>query len=380
MSSLPMLGTSEISSFKCPQQWWWKYRMGLEPKYEGSLALWFGIGVHLSLARWYRRGKARGKHPAFTFDEWAGNEIRLMKNPAHNDYNNFEENEPKYLDLHDLGIDMLENYVATWGRDPQWQVIGTETPFQVTITDNGKPIATFASTWDLVYRDLDSGKIYLGEHKTATQIALAYLELDVQAGMYMATADAMLRAKGILKDGERIAGIQYNFLRKAFKDERPQNAQGLYTNKPAKEHYIAALRSIGVRTVEQSSPRSGPVAIEKATFADLQVAAQFAQLRVLGDVSQKQPPAYFVRPDPIERSPREMAGQLQRFANTVTVMNAVRDGVIPITKVSGKDCPFCPYFDMCKLHDRGVKSWRTVMKNMYNQRDPYRDKRKSASG
>jgi hypothetical protein len=326
-----MLGTSEISSFKCPQAWWWKYRMGLEPKYEGSLALWFGIGVHFSLAKWYRRGKARGPHPADTFDNWAGDEIRLMKNPAHNDPNNFDELEPKYLDLHDMGVAMLEGYVEQWGRDQQWQVIGTETPFQVTITDNGKPIATFASTWDLVYRDLRDGKIYLGEHKTATQIALAYLELDVQGGMYCATADAMLRASGILKEGERIAGIQYNFLRKAMPDDRPVNEHGLALNKD-------------------------------------------------GTISKRQQPPLFVRPDPIERSPREMAGQLKRFANTVTVMNAVRDGVIPITKVSGKDCPFCPYFDMCKLHDRGVKSWQTVMKNMYNQRDPYRDKRKSASG
>jgi hypothetical protein len=112
-------------------------------------------------------------------------------------------------------------------------------------------------------------------------------------------------------------------------DERPQNADGLYLNKD-------------------------------------------------NSVSKRQPPRAFHR-EPVERSPKEQNTQLTRIADEVRVMNAVRRGIIPITKTPTKDCPRCPFFIPCTLHERGNKhAFDEVMKNNYRQENPYGDMRKSA--
>ncbi len=296
--------------------------MGLVPKHRQADALWFGIGVHYALAEWYLKGKRRGPHPADTFIAWAGDEIAYAKTYLGDGYD-----EPVWEDARELGVAMLVAYVEHWGRDPQWQIISVEQPFSVRVVRGGQPIALFRSRWDGVFRDLSDGQIYLLETKTASQVTTAYLELDNQAGSYWAVAGAILKNKGILKPGEEIAGIQYNFLRKAKPDQRPRNDQGQYLNKD-------------------------------------------------GSVSLKQPPPLFVRPSPIERSPKEQATQMNRLADEVAVMNAFRDGTLPITKTPTRDCPRCDFWDMCKLHERGGTAWESIARSNYIQRDPYEEDRK----
>jgi hypothetical protein len=137
-----------------------------------------------------------------------------------------------------------------------------------------------------------------------------------------------LKAQDILKQNESIAGIIYNFLRKAKPDDRPQNLDGLRLNKD-------------------------------------------------GSVSKKQPPPLFVR-TVIERSPSEQRTQLERIADEVTVMNAMRDGTIPVTKTATKDCPRCPFWVPCSLHERGSDSYKAVLRAHFRQQDPYADTRKAA--
>ncbi len=318
--NLPILRTSERSAFKkCPQKWWWEYRDGLTPKVVQADSRWFGIGIHIALAEWYQRGTRRGPHPADVFAEWVGDEISWLKT-----YQTESYDEPKWEEARELGISMLEGYVDYWGRDPQWYIISIEQPFKVRLSLKGKPVALFASRWDGVFRDLRSGLIYLLENKTASQIWTAYLEGDEQAGSYLAVASRVLRAKGVLKAGEEIAGIQYNFLRKAMADERPQNEQGLYLNKD-------------------------------------------------NSVSKKQPAPRFVRPEPIERSQREQARQLERIAEEVSVMNLVKSGDLPVIKTRTRDCPFCDFWVMCQLHERGGDSWKEIMKADFTVHDPYQD-------
>jgi hypothetical protein len=372
-TSIPILRTSERSAFKrCMWRWWMEYREGWRTRYVQADALWFGIGIHEALAPWYMKGKRRGPHPADTFETWVGEEIGYAKTYLDDSFD-----EPVWMEAKELGIAMLEGYVNTYGKDSQWHIISIEQPFSVKITRHGKPIAVFASRWDGVFRDLADGKIKLLENKTASQISTAYLELDDQGGSYWAVASQVLRAKGILKPGEDIDGIIYNFLRKAMPDTRPRNAAGDYLNKPVKEHYLIALRSAGIETVEQGSPKSGPVPIEKATVKDLEVAASFAGLEVQGEVSQKQPPPLFVR-EPMHRVPSEQRTQLEKIADEVEVMNAVRNGIIPVTKTTTKDCPKCPLWGPCTLHERGADSYRSLLKSNFLQIDPYADMRKSA--
>jgi hypothetical protein len=324
MDNLPILRTSERAAFKrCMFRWYLEYRMGYRPRAVQADALWFGIGVHEALAQFYLKGQRRGPHPADTFDKWAGDEIAFAKT-----YLDETFDEPVWVDATELGIAMLEEYIDYYGRDEQWDVISIEQEFKVRILNEGKPVAYFASRWDGVVRDREDGLIYLLEHKTAAQIVLAYLELDDQGGSYWAVASQLLRKAGILKPDEHIAGIIYNFLRKAKPDERPVNEEGLRLNKD-------------------------------------------------NSVSKKQPPQAFVR-HPIERSPKEQATQIQRIADEVEVMDAVRSKTIPLTKTPTKDCPRCPFWVPCQLHERGSDNYQTVLRNNYRQVDPYKDMRKSA--
>lgn len=330
MTGLPTLRTSERSAFRrCPQKWWWEYRDGLVPKGEVPDARWFGIGIHLALAEWYGKGKRRGRHPAKVFAEWCGDKIREIR-AAMSERDSDWYDEPKYEDAYELGVAMLNHYVETYGKDPEWHVIATEQSFQVKVQRAGKPIAIFASTFDGVIRDESDGEIYLMEHKTASQIQLPYLELDDQAGVYWAVAQAVLRAKGVLKADESIAGIVYNFLRKSKPDPRPRNATGAYLNMD-------------------------------------------------GSVSKKQPADPFVR-HIVERQPQEQKSQMERLSDEVAWMNAVRSGTLPVIKNTTKDCTFCDFFDMCKLHERGGDAWKELKRSLYTQKDPYADRyAKSAS-
>lgn len=323
---LPILRTSERAAFKrCVQKWYWEYRMGYRPRGNQADALWFGIGVHIALAVWYDRGKRRGVHPAKTFAEWAGEEVAYAKTYLDDSYD-----APVWEDATELGIAMLEAYVNNYGRDSQWDIISVEQPFSIRIVREGEPVALFRSRWDGVFRDLSDGRIYLLENKTASQIVLSYLALDDQAGSYWAVASHFLRAKGVLKPGEEIAGIMYNFLRKTKPDNRERNADGHYLN-------------------------------------------------LDGQVSKRQPPPAFVR-EVIERSPAEQRTQLNRIADEVAAMNLVRQGILPVTKTPTKDCPWCPFFVPCQLHERGNKSFKSVMRADFIQIDPYDDDAKSANG
>ena len=324
MDDLPILRTSERTAAKrCMFRWWLEYREGYRPRHVQADALWFGIGIHEALAKWYLKGKRRGPHPADTWNAWVGDEIAFARTYLDDTFD-----EPVWVDAAELGESMLEAYVDYYGKDPQWHVIAVERPFRVRIIRKGRPVAIFASRWDAVIRDLVDGRIKLLENKSAAQISTAYLELDDQGGSYLAVASQILKAEGVLRKGEEIEGIVYNFLRKAMPDQRPRNSQGLYLNKDE-------------------------------------------------TVSKKQPPPMFVR-EPVTRSREEQHTQLDRIADEVAVMNAVRDGTIPLTKTPTKDCPRCPFWGPCVLHERGAESYKSVLRSNFIRVDPYEDMRKSA--
>jgi hypothetical protein len=325
MTELPLVTTTSRSTFRrCPQRYIWRFEDGLTPRGESADALWFGTGIHEALAKWYLKGTRRGPHPADTFEEWCANEFREIR-ASREEW----EDQPKFEDARDLGVAMLENYIEEYGRDSDWYIIAIEQPFKIKVTWHGKEIALFMSAWDGVLKNKRDGRIYLLENKTAAQISTAYLELDDQGGIYWAVASAWLTERGILKPGENIAGIIYNFLRKTKGDDRPQNELGQYLNKDM-------------------------------------------------TVSKKQPSPAFVR-YLVERTPREQRTQLERLANEVAVMNAVRAGTIPVTKNTTRECTWCEFFAMCKLHERGNNAWKELSRSLYDRDDPYGRYRKSAS-
>lgn len=328
MGDVPIISNSERNMFgRCVQRWWWAYVENLQIKQKPADALWFGIGVHEALAIWYDEGFNRGPLPARTFKTWVGDEVRYIKaNLVDSDSEWFDE--PVYLEAGDLGIAMLNGYIKEYGDDPGLEILAIEQPFELEIVRDGKVIAIFIGIFDGVAYNHDSQQLELLEHKTAAQIKTVHLPLDNQAGSYYAAATIVLRHQGILRPKESIEGIRYNFLRKSKPDLRERDAQGRYLNKN-------------------------------------------------GEVSKVQPARKFVR-EFVDRSPREVNSQLRRLADEIYAMNQVRTGNSPVTKTVDDRCPYCPFFQMCVMHERGGSSWQEFKRARYSKRPPS-PLRKSAS-
>lgn len=367
---LPIIRTSERKDFqRCPQRWQWGWRYGLRRPGHTANALWFGTGWHLVMAHWYcGPGKRRGRSPLKVWRDYVGEELAYVKTVPPSDN---VDDEPVWVEARALGEAMLGAYLDRYGKDEAWHVIAPEQSVQVTVPNAvGGPMAIYAATFDLVYRDLDEDgePLKLGEHKTAKIIQTGHLPLDPQGGSYWAIATDSLRARGVLKPSEALVGITYNFARKAMPDDRPKDDEGFATNKPRKEDYLAALRLAGY---------DGPD-IAKGSLAYLQAVADKAGVRVLGPRSERQPSPLLLR-EFVYRSRGQRRGQLRRIQDEARVMQAMRSGLLPVIKNTTQHCQFdCSFFDMCQLHEAGG-DWQTFRDAMFVKRDPYADHRKSAA-
>lgn len=386
--TVPMLRTSERKDFKrCQARWWWGWREGLKPRGSDRTPLWFGSGFHLALAEWYIPGVKRGVHPAETFANYAKDSLHTIKLSDAT-----EDAVAEYEDGAVLGEILCNAYVDRYGADESWDFIQAEKPFSLDVPwpkeperqagyeiTPGELLLVYKGTWDGVYRDLSDGKVKLLETKTAAQISTSHLTLDDQAGSYWAIAGHSLRAEGLIGPKERIHGITYNFARKAKPDERPKDAEGYSTNKPVKQDFIDAINAERAKMPAKGPAGSwlGPEPTGKETLAMLGDIASKMELTVLGERSKSQPPPLFVR-ETVWRTAAERTTQLRRIQNEGVQMQLARDGVMPLTKNSTKDCSWdCSFFQMCELQERGG-DWKDFRRIAFKQMDPYADHRKSA--
>ena len=366
--------TSERRSLKhCAQQWYWSSVEELRPN-RAANPLWFGSAVHVSLAAWYLKGNKRGPHPAETFANSLDGERTMLVTT--------DEEEQEYVDARALGIDMLTRYVEEYGNDDSWDVIATERAGSIVLPRPEMEIfgrtrpklarwLRYHYTWDGVFRDLKDGQLYLMEHKTAASIQLGHLPLDDQAGSYWAIASHELQKAGILKGNDEIVGIRYNFMRKALADERPRNAEGYYTNKPIKQHYIDALYNHFGQDSPAEEMEMWAKDLPKTSLAKLQEMAEVQKLVVLGDISKSQPPPYFERID-VYRTREERRKQFRRIQDEAVFSEAYRKGYLPITKTPSRDCSWCQFSRMCELDEQGDQESVEVFKEtMYHQESPY---------
>jgi hypothetical protein len=325
---LQMLRTSERGTFKeCPLKWQWGANEGLAAKRDSN-PLWFGQGIHIALAEWYRKGKERGPHPADTWEDFCEDEQRYIPTE-------YDEDGAKFVDAKELGIAMMEGYVDHYGEDDHWDVIATEQTFNLLIPDprvglvNGKKkaLVKYVGTFDGVYRDTGTGEIFLMEHKTAAGIRTEHLPLDDQAGSYWYVATRVLRKQGLIGPRESIVGIQYNFMRKALPDDRDRNEKGEALNKD-------------------------------------------------GTVSKRQSPPLFVR-EVNWRSRDERRIMERRIQDEALHMEAMRNGTLPVYKRPTMDCSWrCEFYKMCMLDEAGADV-EEYKKAVYRVRDPYGDHRQN---
>jgi hypothetical protein len=382
-----ILRTSERSAFKrCPAKWWWAYREGLKPKGAEKTPLWFGTGVHFAFAEWYLPGTKRGPHPAETFATYAGDALHSIKVADADD-----ETVAAYEDGTSLGITLMEEYVKHYGTDPQWRFIQAEQAFQLdvpwpkerqTLYDvDGieERMLSYNGTFDGVYQDLATGRIELLETKTAKAVVTTHLTLDDQAGSYWAVASHVLAKAGILKPGQKIAGINYNFVRKAKPDDRPRDAEGYACNKPVKADYVAAIDAERAKMPAPGPSGSwlGPPLTGKESLQMLAVIANKMDIQVIGERSKVQPQPLFTR-YMVNRTNAERQTQLRRIQDEAIHMMAIRDGYLPVIKRPTRDCGWdCDFFQMCELQER-QGNWKDFRSAAFKQMDPYADHRKSA--
>ena len=380
----PMLRTSERRAFKrCQKRWWWGYREGLKP-YGFADPLWFGIGVHLALAAWYcGPGLRRGPEPAETWEAYAGDSIRTAKTTQAGD----EGLVDRWTDLKDLGVTMLKGYRELYGNDDYIDVIAPEQIFSLDIPwpDDidalraildperlGQVLVTYKGTFDLPFRDLRSGKILIGETKTCKAISLDHLSLDDQAGSYWAVSQRTLRTAGLIGPKDFVAGVEYNFLRKATPDDRPKDAEGYATNKPLKADYIKMLDNT---STDLGSVLTEP-ALKKMKLDELAVLADKAGIIVMGERSKVQPPPLFAR-EIIWRTRPERRTQLLRIQDEALHMELVREGILVPTKNPSRDCRWdCEFFGLCELDEQSVPT-EEFRELQFRIEDPYADHRKS---
>lgn len=369
MSETVMLRTSERNLFKqCQWKWAREYLDRLKPKQQDSVALWFGTGIHLALEHYYITGTKRGADPVETWnnyvDETSGNTTYI--NAEHGGDSSFA------VEAKELGAAMLRSYLDLYGDEEWMDVIATEFPFQVGVKYDERfsdrterNVGVYVGTMDLVYRDTRDGKVYVMDHKTAKQLGSGntqYLRLDDQAGAYYAVAATVLREKGLIGPKETISGIVYNYLVKAMPDTRPQNAEGYYTNKPKKDHYLQQL------------PEHGIEVDAKMTVKKLEALAEEAGITVYGDVSATQPPKRFDR-KVVLRNARQQRRQIQRMSEDLSAMSAVRNGVQPVTKAPSRNCTFCPFVDLCEIDEDGG-DYSDMAEQLFTTWDPYEAHRK----
>lgn len=363
--------TSERKTVRrCPQRWKWGYQDQLKPNRESN-PLWFGQAVHLALAEWYRPGMERGPHPAETFVKvLEEGKIELAESE------NVEDQE-EYAASMKMGVDMLKRYVVEYGMESDWEIIAPERTFVVWFPEPGNPSnkrwLRYVGTWDAVARYIGesnstftNGSIWLLEHKTAASIQIHHLPSDDQAGAYWAIAPIILQREGLLKPDEAIEGILYNFLRKANDDDRPQNAEGLYCNKPVKQHYLDQMGAVSAMYDDFKTISS------KMTIAELSAIASKNKFPVLGDVSKQQPAPYLER-FPVVRSKGERRTQLQRIRDEARHIENYRMEfpMLPVIKNFTKDCAWdCDFYRMCHIHEAG-EDWEEYRDAMFHTWKPY---------
>jgi hypothetical protein len=314
---LPYISASMRSSFKnCRYQWSFRYMRKLEPKVAAT-PLRFGTLIHKALELYYCPGVKRGPRPAETFEREYALELETARSMGFRDENDV------WHDAANLGVEMLEHYVDTYGKDDEWEVLATEAPFTQPILDpvSGKVIGYYVGVLDNVLRHRGNQQIWIRDHKSAKSIDTSYLAMDDQSSGYWTYGVDWLYEQGVLKPGQQLMGIDFNFLRKAVRDERPKNELGQYLNKD-------------------------------------------------GSVSKVQPSEFFKR-QPSFRGEHERQLTRARCAAEIAEIQMVKAGQLALLKRPDKmSCKWCDVRDICELHETGA-DWEEMMRLIMKPRTEF---------
>lgn len=380
--ALPLLRTSERNAFKrCQWMWYHEYRLGLKEIDPKPTAADFGSGMHWCAARWYKPGKKRGIDPRESWEQWCADHKNQYVRT-----DDFDEDGPAtFEDVRELGIMLWDVYLAEYGNDDHINVIAPEQRFRMRIphpTIAGRTIVVYVGTFDLIYRNEDTGEIEILETKNTNRNLERYMQDTFWAEQfagYAAVATDSMRRKGKIKPTESVTGFTYNLIRRAKPDTRPVNDKGQACNKPVKNHYIEAL--CGLENPDNTSEQSDPLQadrLQKLKLEDLAALAAIMGVTVLGDVSARQSGPMLMR-ETYRRTTQENKRQIERIGEEALHMRAVRNGALPILKTPTMDCGWqCRFFQLCQIDENG-DDYDYFKATVFEQLDPYADHRSGAT-
>lgn len=354
---VPMVRTSERLLYKrCRWAWDRDFNDRMRPR-RAAPALRFGSLVHKSLERYYKVGTKRGPAPAKTFYKLFQADVEEQGALG------FHDEDGKWADAGEMGVQLLEDYVLEYGKDERYEVIATEQAFQVPVFGpTGKVVAIYTGIVDGIWRDLNDDLLFVTDHKTAAAINTGYLALDEQAGAYWTYGQQWIRERGLIKPEDELAGMLYNFLRKAKRDDRPRNADGHYLNKPTKAVLLDAALA--------KAPAGRTAALKKMKVDELVAYIGADAAAQLGEVSKDQPAPRYHR-EKVWRDEADQEAVRARVLEELREMRLVRRGKLAAYKSpSALHCNGCGYRDICELHETG-HDWEEVMNQTMETWDPY---------
>lgn len=324
-ADLPLFRSHEGIDFKrCVKKWYWRWRKGYVPKRRQIGALDLGTWVHEALALWYAPLRGGSRHDVDLSDLFTNIAESAIAWAATDGAS--QEQLDKAEELYMLGKAILIAYQDRY-RDDGFETIAAEIPMEVPVHDaDGNAIAVYKLKPDLVGRY--QGSVWLFEHKTAAAIRTDHLVIDDQARPYGALAEMELRRQGLIRKGEKLKGVMYNFLRKGMPDERPTDAQGHALNKN-------------------------------------------------GTISKRQGAPLFKR-HPVLLGDKAKAATLRRkrmeIIQITSMTRLLREGKIQprwLDKTPHWSCPKqCEFFAICSLEEDGADT-REMERSLYTRQDPY---------
>lgn len=286
----------------------------------------FGSMWHIALHGYYKKGKKRGPHPTGLFEKAIDAEVERVSKLAKIRPHELRE---EWSERIELGIAMMDNYVETYGKDEEWEVLATELPFQIPVSHpvSRAPWFIYTGILDLLMLHRPTGLKEIWDHKTTAAIQTKYLVMDDQTTSYYTYGVEALIAKRLLEPGERgeLNGLRFNFARKAAPDQREfviEDGRKYFLNKD-------------------------------------------------GSISKTQPAAYFLR-HLVRRHAFEKERTRQRVVAEVADMEAVRrePDAGAYKNPTKWTCPGCWLLDVCELHEVGA-DWETVRAQRTRAWDPY---------
>jgi RecB family exonuclease len=177
-----VLSYSEIDTFRqCPLKHQWSYVERWRRPVDENGALAKGSLWHLVMETHYQVLQNHDRNTPESC-EAALDESRQAVSTLLVDTKNGQQSDTQALVQW-----MFEGYVAHWGADPDWDIVGIEQAFRINLPDpQGQPSPyDIKGKMDLVVRDRKTGHLWVVDHKSGANLPSQMdLEIDDQFGLY----------------------------------------------------------------------------------------------------------------------------------------------------------------------------------------------------